>query len=127
MRLYFLISNKQTRFVDWLELAFVEWNQKIMKTCYVYILKCSDNTFYTGVTNNLERRLDEHISSLNRQSYTFSRRPLILVYHEIFNDIELAIRWEKRIKKWSQKKKQALIDGDWDKLVEYSKSSKRKK
>lgn len=98
-----------------------------MKTYYVYILRCSDHTFYTGVTNNLERRLNEHNLGLNKQSYTFSRRPVRLVYHELYKDVESAIRWEKRIKKCSQKKKQALIDGDWDKIVKYSKSSAAKK
>ncbi len=93
-----------------------------MKTFYVYILKCSDNTFYTGITNSMDRRLIEHASGIHKESYTYSRRPVTLVYHEKFNDPELAIRWEKRIKNWSQKKKQALIDGDWDKLVEYAKS-----
>jgi len=98
-----------------------------MKTYYVFILRCSDHTFYTGVTNNLERRLNEHNLGLNKQSYTFSRRPVRLAYHEMYGNAELAIRWEKRIKKWSQKKKQALIDGDWNKLIECSKSSAAKK
>ena len=93
-----------------------------MKSFYVYILKCSDNTFYTGITNNLDRRLNEHATGIHKESYTYSRRPVELVYHEKLNNPELAIRWEKRIKNWSQKKKQALIDGDWEKLVEYSKS-----
>jgi putative endonuclease len=93
-----------------------------MKIIYVYILKCSDNTFYTGVTNDMDRRLKEHHSGIHKDSYTYSRRPITLVYHERFSDPALAIKWEKRIKKWSQKKKKALIDGDWDKLVEYSKS-----
>lgn len=47
---------------------------------YLYILKCADNTFYTGVTNNLERRLKEHESGVNKDCYTFNRRPLKLVF-----------------------------------------------
>jgi putative endonuclease len=93
-----------------------------MKSYYVYILSCSDNTFYTGITNNLERRLAEHQHGTLENSYTYSRRPVELKFYEEYQDVLLAIAWEKRIKKWSHKKKQALIDGDWDKLVELSRS-----
>ncbi len=93
-----------------------------MKSYYVYILRCSDNTFYTGITNNLERRLAEHQHGTIKDSYTYSRRPVELKFYEEYQDVLLAIAWEKRIKKWSHKKKQALIDGDWDKLVELSRS-----
>jgi len=93
-----------------------------MKTMYVYILECSDKTYYTGVTNNLEKRLIVHERGINPNSYTYKRRPVNLVDREIFNDPMAAIRFEKRIKKWSQKKKKALIAGDWDLLPELSKS-----
>jgi putative endonuclease len=93
-----------------------------MKSYYVYILLCSDKTFYTGITNNLERRLAEHQKGIKKDSYTHSRRPVELVFYETYQDVMLAISWEKRIKKWSHKKKQALIDGDWDRLVELSRS-----
>jgi len=89
---------------------------------YVYILECSDKTYYTGVTNNLEKRLIVHERGINPNSYTYKRRPVNLVDREIFNDPMAAIRFEKRIKKWSQKKKKALIAGDWDLLPELSKS-----
>ncbi|MDZ7740550.1 MAG: GIY-YIG nuclease family protein [Bacteroidota bacterium] len=53
-----------------------------MKTnYYVYILQCSDNSFYTGITNNLERRLKQHQAGINPDCYTFTRRPLHLVYY----------------------------------------------
>jgi putative endonuclease len=91
------------------------------KVLYVYILKCSDNSYYTGVTNDLEKRLKQHDLGIDSESYTFNRRPLQLVYHEIFNNYNLAIEWEKRIKKWSKKKKEALINSNWKKLQEYSK------
>ncbi len=87
---------------------------------YVYILKCSDDSFYTGVTNNLERRLKEHKLGINKGSYTFDKRPLKLVYYEICSNAEQAIQLEKRIKGWTRRKKQALIDRNWDKLKEYS-------
>jgi putative endonuclease len=88
----------------------------ILKYLYVYILKCSDGTYYTGITNNPERRIEEHNTGLNKTSYTFSRRPVEMVYNERFPDFELAIKWEKRIKDWSRKKKEALINENWDRL-----------
>ena len=92
-----------------------------MKTMYVYILECSDKSFYTGVTNNLERRLTEHEAGTNRNSYTFGKRPLRLMYYEMFSSPKQAIQFEKKIKGWSRIKKQALIDQNWDKIKEYSK------
>ena len=89
-----------------------------MKTFFVYILKCSDNTYYTGFTNDLDRRVAEHMEGYNSSSYTHNRRPLILVFFETFNDPNLAIALEKKIKKWSQKKKEALIEKNWEKLKE---------
>ena len=55
-----------------------------MKIYYVYILKCSDDSFYTGITNNIERRINEHNSGYNEESYTYSRLPVELVYYEEF-------------------------------------------
>jgi putative endonuclease len=88
----------------------------VLKFLYVYILKCSDGTYYTGVTNNPERRLEQHNSGIDKKSYTFSRRPLEMVYCERFVDYNLAIKWEKRIKDWSRKKKEALMKNNWDQL-----------
>jgi len=51
-----------------------------MKYLYVYILECSDTSFYIGVTNNLGRRFIEHATGIHESSYTFSRRPLKLVF-----------------------------------------------
>jgi putative endonuclease len=78
----------------------------------VYIVHCVDGSYYTGVTNNLERRLSEHNDGMDPCSYTHSRRPVCLVYSEEFGDIEDAIDAEKQIKGWSRKKKEALIQGD---------------
>ena len=86
-----------------------------MKKSYVYILLCSDNSYYTGVTNDIDRRLEEHDNS-NSISYTSIRRPLKLKYCQEFNDIKQAIALEKQIKGWSRKKKQALINDDWESL-----------
>ncbi|MCB0506003.1 MAG: GIY-YIG nuclease family protein [Cyclobacteriaceae bacterium] len=89
-----------------------------MKQYFVYILKCSDNSYYTGVTNDLERRLDEHREGINKAAYTHNRRPVSLVFYTDFNDINQAIAFEKQVKGWSRKKKEALINDEWDKLPE---------
>ena len=88
----------------------------VLKHLYVYILKCSDNTYYTGVTNDPERIIIEHNSGLNKRSYTSLRLPVEMVYCERFTDFNLAIEWEKRVKNWSRKKKEALINENWDQL-----------
>lgn len=87
-----------------------------MKTYFVYILKCRDNTYYTGITNNLELRLAQHQSGFKPGTYTFYRRPVELVFHEMFYDVNLAIEWEKRIKGWTKAKKEAMINDQWEKL-----------
>ncbi|MGB6268535.1 MAG: GIY-YIG nuclease family protein [Olleya sp.] len=84
---------------------------------YVYILKCSDNSYYTGITNNLEKRVKEHQFGFNKDCYTYKRRPLNLkFYQEFFNDVLQAIYFEKKIKGWSRKKKEALINKEFDML-----------
>jgi len=93
-----------------------------MKQYYVYIVKCSDNSYYTGITNSIERRLYEHNAGLNRLAYTFNRNPVELVWFETFSNSSEAILIEKKIKCWSRRKKEALITENWDKLIEYSKN-----
>ena len=87
-----------------------------MKQSYVYILKCSDSTYYTGVTSNLNQRMFQHNSGFYPDCYTFSRRPVALVFYAEFTDINFAIDKEKQIKKWSKAKKEALIRGEYDTL-----------
>ncbi len=94
-----------------------------MKYYYVYILKCADNSYYTGVTNNLEKRVSEHQNGDDPNSYTYRKRPVELVWFECYNDINQAIEKEKQIKGWSRKKKEALIKEDFDSLIELSKNS----
>lgn len=93
------------------------------KVIYLYILKCKDNSFYTGVTENLDRRLVEHAKGINAGAYTFNRRPVELAYHTYFTDFNLAFDWETKIKKWSRAKKQALINGDFELLKKLSKKN----
>ncbi|PSG91636.1 GIY-YIG nuclease family protein [Aurantibacter aestuarii] len=87
-----------------------------MKTYYVYILKCSDGLTYTGITNNIIRRFEEHQNGLNKTCFTYKRRPLELIFQQEFNSVEQAIYFEKKIKKWSAKKKYALANGNFDLL-----------
>jgi putative endonuclease len=94
---------------------------KLVHSYYVYILLCADGFYYTGITSNIERRLDEHNMGSDPSCYTFSRRPITLKYTEHFQYVNDAIRREKQIKGWSRKKKQALIDGDYDVLIRLAK------
>lgn len=88
---------------------------------FVYILECSDGSFYTGVTNDLDRRVAEHNEGANPKAYTYNRRPVKLVYFEDHSDPYFAISREKQIKGWSREKKIAMIKGEWEKLPELSK------
>lgn len=92
---------------------------------YVYILECSDRSYYIGVTNNLELRFLQHEEGINKNCYTYEKRPLKIVYYEIFNDPNSAILFEKKIKGWNRKKKEALITGQFHLLPELSKSKSR--
>lgn len=83
---------------------------------YVYILKCSDDSYYTGITNSFDRRYDEHQEGKYTDCYTFGRRPLTMEFCQEFNDVLQAIYFEKKIKKWTRAKKKALIVGDFDML-----------
>jgi len=94
-----------------------------MKDYFVYILKCSDDSYYAGVTNNLEKRINEHQSGLIK-GYTSSRLPIKLVFSEKFSDINHAIRFEKQVKGWNRKKKEALINRNFDLLVTLSNTKK---
>ncbi len=94
--------------------------KKKMKTFYVYILICVDNSYYTGRTNNIETRYSEHQEGFDPKSYTFKRRPVELVFVETYNNPKDAIAFEKQVKGWSRKKKEALIEGNWYKLKELS-------
>lgn len=64
-----------------------------MKLSFVYILECSDGTYYTGVTSNLEKRVFEHKIGRHQNSYTFSRKPLKLVF---FGNLRTLIWQSKR-------------------------------
>lgn len=75
----------------------------------VYILKCADGTFYTGITTDLQRRIEEHNSSALGAKYTKGRGPVEVVYAEKFKNRSLASKEENRIKKLTRNEKLELI------------------
>ena len=75
----------------------------------VYILRCSDSTLYTGITNNLEKRIMEHNTSDRGAKYTRYRRPVTLVYHEAYENKSEALKREIAIKKMPRSKKEKLL------------------
>ena len=87
-----------------------------MKIYYVYILKCNDASYYTGITSSIYTRLEEHHSGKHIGSYTYKRRPLDMVFYCEFTNVEQAISMEKQLKKWSRVKKEALINNESEKL-----------
>jgi len=78
---------------------------------YVYIVKCADGTFYTGVASNLEKRIREHNGELiGGAKYTRSRRPVKLIYKEEYDTHLEAARREIEIKKFPRSKKEKLFN-----------------
>ena len=87
---------------------------------WTYILLCSDGSYYTGCTTNLELRWAQHQAG-SHDGYTSTRRPLKLVWVGEFQSVLDAIDMERRIKRWSRAKKEALIRRDYDLLPSLSK------
>ena len=92
---------------------------------YVYILRCADGSYYTGLTEDLEVRLAQHQMG-ELPGYTQNRRPVQLVFSDEFSSMDDAIGRERQIKGWSRLKKEALIAGDWALLSDLSRSRKDK-
>jgi putative endonuclease len=86
---------------------------------WMYILECADGTYYTGSTNDLERRVREH-QELAGAMYTRRNHPCKLVYSEEFDKVEFAFKREKQVQRWSHAKKKALIEGKLASLVRLS-------
>ena len=87
---------------------------------HVYILRCADDSYYTGHTDNLEKRLAEHQSGAC--GYTSTRLPVNLIFSQDFPTREEALASEQRIKGWSRKKKEAMIRADWEEVSRLAKS-----
>jgi predicted GIY-YIG superfamily endonuclease len=79
---------------------------------WVYILKCADNSYYTGHTDNLELRMGQHAEG-KLSGCTATRLPVTPVFSEQFVSRAEALEMEQRIKGWSRKKKEAMMRGDW--------------
>jgi putative endonuclease len=77
----------------------------------VYIVRCADGTYYTGIAADVGRRVAEHETSPRGAKYLKGRGPLTLVYSELVGDRSVAARIEYRIKRLNRTDKQALIDG----------------
>ena len=91
---------------------------------HVYIVECSDGSYYVGLARlGLEKRVGEHNDGVFR-GYTFSRRPVKLVWSEDFDRLTDAIACERRLKGWRREKKQALISGNYDALPELARTAK---
>ena len=82
---------------------------------WVYILRCSDDSFYTGSTIDLARRIEEHNLGLGT-NFTRTRRPVSLAFAEEIDRVDDAFAREKQIQGWSRAKKEALIAGRWSEL-----------
>ena len=94
----------------------------------VYILKCSDGSYYTGSTDDINKRLWQHQQGIESTSYTYMRRPVKLVWTseetQYYYD---ALRWERQIKGWSRAKKLALIRGEFNALHEIVKAERKQR
>lgn len=92
----------------------------------VYILLCSDGSYYTGSTSDVEKRLYQHQEGLISGSYTFSRRPVeLLWYSEEVPRYSDALAFEHQVKGWSRAKKEALICGDFKAIHEIVKTERK--
>jgi putative endonuclease len=87
---------------------------------YMYILKCNDDTYYTGSTKYIERRIEEHQQG-NGSIHTKKRLPISLLYYEEYDRIDHAFYREKQVQGWSRKKKEALMDGEVQLLSDLAK------
>lgn len=86
-----------------------------MHTFVVYILKCSDGSYYVGHTDKIEQRISQHqLGTI--AGYTSQRLPVELVFMQYFATRAEALVSERKIKNWSRKKKEALIEGNWESL-----------
>jgi len=104
--------------------AYVEMSRQ---SFWVYLLKCADDSYYVGMTNNLELRIAQHQTGVDPKSYTHSRRPVELVWSQAFQSHDDAFRCERQIKGWSRAKKEALIRGDWYGIHEIVKQERKQR
>jgi putative endonuclease len=87
-----------------------------MTDFFVYMLICSDKSYYIGHTDNIEKRVSEHKQGIYPCSYTKTRLPVEVVFIQRFTTRHEAFVAERKIKKWSRAKKKALIRHDWNEI-----------
>lgn len=87
----------------------------------MYILECADGSYYTGSTWDLDRRLREHQNG-EGANHTKKHLPVKLIYYEEYARVEDAFQREKQVQGWSRRKKEALMAGNREKLIEFSKN-----
>ena len=86
---------------------------------WIYILRCADDSYYTGHTDNIEYRIAQHVAG-SIDGYTATRLPVLPILIQEFPTREEALAMELRIKGWSRKKKEAMIRGDWNEVSRLS-------
>jgi putative endonuclease len=89
---------------------------------WMYILECADGSYYVGSTKNLEQRMEQHQSG-SGCGYTSRRLPVKLVYREEYDRVSDAYYREKQIQNWSRAKREALINGEYEKLPSLAKKN----
>ena len=100
--------------------------EKTMLDFYVYILRCIDGTYYTGHTDDIDARISAHEQGLMPTCYTYTRRPIEVAYSAMFATRAEAIDAEQQVKGWSRRKKEALINGEFELLKALSKKNFKK-
>ena len=96
--------------INYSDSYYYKYSVQLHMPYFIYILKCNDDTLYTGITTDVERRLSEHNSSPKGAKYTKARRPVTLIYKEEALDRSSACKREYAIKQLSRDKKKALIN-----------------
>jgi putative endonuclease len=93
------------------------------KATFVYMLRCADGSFYVGSHRgtDVRNRVDSHNAGLDPSAYTYRRRPVTLIWSEVFEDAVSAIFIERRIKGWSRAKI-APVNGDWEEIQRLARS-----
>lgn len=94
-------------------------------TFTTYILRCADNSYYTGHTDNLDRRMNQH--HVATDGYVAERRPFTVVWIGEFETRAESLAFELKLKGWSRAKKEALIAGDWNLVSKLAKTSKNRR
>ena len=92
---------------------------------FVYMLRCSDGSYYVGSTRNLHTRVEQHIAGKGAE-YTKRRRPVELVFAAEFESIADAFALEKKIQGWSRAKREALIQGDFNEIRRLSRNARER-